>query len=55
MIQFILEFLASHAAEIGTAAFTALLALLKRLLDKKGIRKGLLAHGMTPDDINKIV
>lgn len=55
MIKILLDLLAAHSGEIGTAIVTGLLALLKRWLDKKGIRKGLQDRGVTEEIIKEIV
>lgn len=55
MINYLLDLIVTNSGTIGTFLITTLVALLKRWLDRKSIKRALLSRGMDSLDIDKIV
>lgn len=55
IVKLLLDLIEANAGEIGSAAITALIALLKRWLDIRRIRDKVRAAGISEDQVNKIV
>jgi hypothetical protein len=54
MLEIITQILLAHANEIGTALVTLLILLIKRLTDKRSIKKILRKHNVSEDVISKL-
>jgi hypothetical protein len=51
----ILDLIAEHAGEIGSFLLTALVALLKRKMDKKKIKRELVKRGISENQLNGLL
>lgn len=55
MLDILIDIIKAHSAEIGTFVVTTVIALLKRLFDKKKIKSRMIAKGIDTEVITAVM